>query len=94
MCFGSTLSYPHKGFLNPRPTRTRPAATSTRTRPANAGTRNPRGLTHPAQSVQCFSEVFCRLPAEYYARLWLTCNRTQTQVTLLVRGICVIDGDY
>jgi len=23
MCFGSTLSYPHKEFLNPRPPRTR-----------------------------------------------------------------------
>jgi len=41
-CFGATLSYPHKKFLNPRPP-------VTRTRPANAGTRNPRGLTRPMQ---------------------------------------------
>jgi len=59
MCFGSTLSYPHKEFLNlcpPRPapaactTRTRLAASSTRmqssagSRPANGGTRNPRRI--------------------------------------------------
>jgi len=37
MCFGSTLGYPHKEFLNPRPPRT----SGSRTRPANAGTRNP-----------------------------------------------------
>jgi len=59
MCFGSTLSYPHEEFLIPRPTRTRsqfnPPRTGThssagsRTSPANAGTRNPRGLTRPAQ---------------------------------------------
>jgi len=67
MCFGSTLSYPHKEFLNPRPHRTRtkynplPPRTRThssagsRTRPANAGTRNPRGLTRPAQDSNTYS---------------------------------------
>jgi len=59
MCFVSTLSYPHKEFLNPCPpgTRSRPAASSTRThgsagsrtRPASAGTCNPRGLSRSAQ---------------------------------------------
>jgi len=46
------------------------------------------------QSVHCFSETVCRLPAtpEEYAHLWLTCYRTQTQVALFSRGFCVIDG--
>jgi len=39
MCFGSTLSYPHKEFFNPRPSRTRPAASSTSARPAASSTR-------------------------------------------------------
>jgi len=61
-CFGSTLSCPHKEFLNPRPlrTRTRPAASSTRTRPANAGTRNPRGLTRPVQDSNIHETVVDR----------------------------------
>jgi len=55
MCFGSTLSYPHKEFRSPHPpgSKFKPHPTSTgtqssassRTRPANAGTRNPCGLT-------------------------------------------------
>jgi len=28
-CFGSTLSYPHKEFLDPRPTRTRTQSSET-----------------------------------------------------------------
>jgi len=46
MCFGSTLSNPHKEFLNPCPARTkhnplppRPAASSTRTRRARIAVR-------------------------------------------------------
>jgi len=43
VCFGSTLIYPHKEFLIPRPPRTRTQSSAgSRTRPANAGTRNPR----------------------------------------------------
>jgi len=57
MCFGSTHIYPHEEFLIPRPPRTRSKFNphshakqcGFRTRPANAGTRNPRGLTRPAQ---------------------------------------------
>jgi len=52
MCFGSTLIYPHEEFLIPRP-----PASSTRARPADAGTRNPRGLTRPAQDSSCYSIV-------------------------------------
>ena len=50
MCFGSTLSYPHKEFLKPRPPRTRTQSRAgSRTRRANVSTRNPHGLTRPAQ---------------------------------------------
>ena len=59
MSFRSTLSYPHKEFLNPcplpprskfnpHPPRTQISAGS-RTRPANAGTRNPRGCRTPTR---------------------------------------------
>jgi len=48
-CFSSTLSYPHKEFLNPHPQQVQPAPhakqcefPTSRTRPANAGTCNPR----------------------------------------------------
>ena len=65
MCFASTLSYPQKEFLNPCPTRRKfnphPPRTRTQssagsiTHPANAGTRNPRGLTRPAQDSSVFT---------------------------------------
>ena len=60
ICFGSTLSYPHKEFLNPRPQQVQPApaphsSAGSRTLPANAGTRNPRGLTRPAQDSYIYS---------------------------------------
>jgi len=43
-CFGSTLSYPHKKFLNPHPPRTRTQSSAgSCTRLANPGTRNSRG---------------------------------------------------
>jgi len=42
-CIGSAFSYPYKEFLISRPPRT-PTHN-----PANAGSRNPRGLTRPAQ---------------------------------------------
>jgi len=45
--------HPPRSKFNPHPPRTKSSAGS-RTRPANVGTRNPRGLTRPAQdsSVQ------------------------------------------
>jgi len=48
------IQYLHKEFVNPLPSCSKfnPHAYSSavsRTRPANAGTRNPRGLTRPAQ---------------------------------------------
>ena len=58
MCFGSTLKYPHKEFLIPRPPRTRtkynplPPRSKFNTRPPltlTRSTRNPRGLICPAQ---------------------------------------------
>ena len=59
MCFDSTLIYQQEEFLIPRPPRSKfnphPPRTLTqsnagsRSRPANAGTRNPCGLTRPAQ---------------------------------------------
>jgi len=60
-CFGSTLSYPHKEFLNSRPPRTR-TQSNAGSRPANAGTRNSRGLTRPAQDsttnhISLFSKI-------------------------------------
>jgi len=71
MCFRSTLIYPHEEFLIPRPprskfnphlprTRTESSAGS-RTRPANAGTRNPRGLTRPAQDSSSHA-IGCEFP--------------------------------
>ena len=36
MCFGSTLSYPHKEFLNPRPQQVQPALTPRQIQPAPA----------------------------------------------------------
>jgi len=36
MCFGSTLSYPHKEFLNPRPQQVQPALTPQQIQPAPA----------------------------------------------------------
>jgi len=63
MCFGSTLIYPHNEFLNPHrskfnphPPRTQSSAGS-RTRPANAGTRNPRGLSRPAQDSNTYIQM-------------------------------------
>jgi len=48
--FESTLNYPHKEFLIPLPHHTRFNPRPPRTRMLNyAGTRNPRGLTRPAQ---------------------------------------------
>jgi len=65
MWFGSTLIYPHKEFLIPRPPRTRskfnqhPPRTQSsggsHTRSANAGARNPRGLTHLAQDPNTYT---------------------------------------
>jgi len=49
-CIESTFSYPHKKFLIARPPRTRTHnSAGFRIRPANEGTRNPHGLTRPAQ---------------------------------------------
>jgi len=53
-CFGSTFSY-HKEILNPPPPRTRTQSS------LRGGTRNPRGLTHPAQDSNVyFLGFYCR----------------------------------
>jgi len=72
MCFGSALICPHEEFLIPHPPRSKfnphPPRTHTqssacsRTRPANVGTRNPRGLTRPAQDSNRYVKrkfLFC-----------------------------------
>jgi len=58
-CFGLTLSYPHKEFLNPRPPRSKynPHPPRSKFNPHAkqfAGTRNPRGLTRPAQDSNTY----------------------------------------
>ena len=40
MCFASTLRYPHKEFLNPRPPRTRTKCNPHPPRPTASSTRN------------------------------------------------------
>jgi len=49
MCFGTTLSYLHKEFINSLPPRSKFNLHPPRTRPVNADTRIPRRLTRPAQ---------------------------------------------
>ena len=74
MCCGSTLIYPHKEYLNPRPPRNNfnphpprtQGSSSSHTRPAHAGMRNPRGLTRSGQDsirtvyCTCYQSNNCR----------------------------------